>query len=190
VLDGGVFGAWGVSESSTSLYLCVTYKRRAGRSDPFFNSVRKAGIFVTSEGRLEDQFLEVSLDDHVLDRGHRNFQKIGIRGIGEMRINFPARTSIQSHELVHKVFACLFSAAGIAMEIGEAEFGDWAVLDLGLEYVHLIQEKDQSRILEPMGIGNRLPQHQSFLHLILQRVSIYLTFPIAQLTPSLSSAKH
>jgi hypothetical protein len=41
-----------------------------------------------------------------------------------------------------------------------------------------------------MGIGNRLPQHQSFLHLILQRVSIYLPFSIALLTPSLSSAKH
>jgi hypothetical protein len=107
-----------------------------------------------------------------------------------MRVDFPARTSIQSHELVHKVFACLFSTASIALEIGEAEFGDWAVLDLGLEYIHLIQEKDQSRILEPMGIGNRLPQHQSFLHLILQNVSISLPFSSAILTPSLSSAKH
>jgi hypothetical protein len=41
-----------------------------------------------------------------------------------------------------------------------------------------------------MGIGNRLPQHQSFLHLILQRVSIYIPIPEIVLTPSLSSARH
>jgi len=43
------------------------------------------------------------------------------------------------------------------MEIGEAKFGDGAVTDLGLEDVHLIKEKDQSRVLEPMRVGNRLP---------------------------------
>ena len=43
------------------------------------------------------------------------------------------------------------------MEIGEAKFGDGAMTDLGLEDVHLIKEKDQSRVLEPMRVGNRLP---------------------------------
>jgi hypothetical protein len=130
------------------------------------------------------------LNDHVLNRGHRNFQKIGICSVGEVRVDLSARTAVQSHKLVHKVFARLFRAGGIALEIGEAKFGDWAVFDFGLEYVHLVQEKDQSRILEPMGIGNRLPQHQSFLHLILQNISIDLQVPTALLTPSLSSAKH
>ena len=41
-----------------------------------------------------------------------------------------------------------------------------------------------------MGIGNRLPQHQSFLHLILQRVSIYQSSARSIPTPSLSSARH
>ena len=97
------------------------------------------------------------MDDHILDGRHCDLQEIGICGIGEMRIDFSARTSIQSHEFFHKVFACLLRIGCIALEIGEAEFGDRAMSDLGLEYIHLVQEKDQSRTLEPMRIGNRLP---------------------------------
>jgi hypothetical protein len=38
----------------------------------------------------------------------------------------------------------LLSIGCIAVEIGEAEFGDWAVTNLGLEQIHLIQKEDQS----------------------------------------------
>jgi hypothetical protein len=130
------------------------------------------------------------LDDHVLNRSHCDLQKIRVRSVGEMRIDFSARTTIESHELVHKVFARLLRVGGIALEIREAEFGDWAVSNLGLEYIHLVQEKDQRRILEPMRIGNRLPQHQSFLHLVLQMVSLHPRVSTIIPTPSLSSAKH
>ena len=159
VMDGGY-----LSESSTSLYL-----RGKSRQSGVRSSIRKGWYLRDIGDPSKDQLLEISLNDHVLDRSHGNFQEIGICSVGEMRIDFSARTSIQSHELVHEVFACLFSTTGIALEIGEAKFRNRTVLDLGLEYIHLVQEKDQCRVLEPMRIGNRLPQHQCFLHLILPK---------------------
>ena len=80
--------------------------------------MNRKGWYLRNIGdRSEDQLLEISLDDHVLDGSHGNFQEIGVCSVGEMRINFSARASVQSHEFVHKVFACLFSTAGIALEI-------------------------------------------------------------------------
>ena len=130
------------------------------------------------------------MNDHILNGSHCDFEKIGISCVCEMAVYFSSWTSVQSDKLVHEILARLLPACCVTLEIGEAEFGDGTVSNLGLEYVHLIQEKDQCRILEPMRIGNRLPQHQSFLHLILQMVSFYPPFSTSILTPSLSSAKH
>lgn len=90
------------------------------------------------------------MDDHVLNRGHRNLQQIGISSVREMRVDFSTRTSIQRNEFVHEVLACLLCIGGIAVEVREAVLGDGAVGDFRLEEIHLIQEKDQGRVLEPV----------------------------------------
>lgn len=40
--------------------------------------------------------------------------------------------------------------------------------DFGFEEVHLVEEEDEGGGLEPVRVGDRFPQHEGFLHLILQ----------------------
>ena len=92
---------------------------------------------------LEYQFLEISLDDHVLNRCHGDFEKIGIRSICEVTIYLPRGCAIQRDELVHKIFAGLLPALCIALEVLKAKFGDGASCDLRLEKVDLVQKEDE-----------------------------------------------
>ena len=94
-------------------------------------------------GRSEYQLLEISLNDHVLNRAHCNFEKIGIRSICEVTVYLSRGCSIQSYELVHEVFASLLPALGVALEILKAEFCDGASCNLRLEQIDLVQEKDK-----------------------------------------------
>lgn len=90
------------------------------------------------------------MDDHILNGGHGDFKKVGIGSVGEMPINFSCRTSIQSHEFIHKVFTCLLPALGISLEIRESVFGNWTVDDFLLEEIDLVEKENESRVFEPM----------------------------------------
>ena len=80
------------------------------------------------------------MDDHVLDRGHGDFQEISIGCVCKVAIYFALWRSVQVDEFVHKVFAGLLPALCIPLEIGEPEFGDRAGSDLTLEKVNLVEE--------------------------------------------------
>lgn len=108
-----------------------------------------------------------------------------------MWIDLSSWASVQSNELVHKVFACLLRICAITLKICEPEFRDGAESNLLLKQIHLVKEQDQGWVLEPMRISNGLPEHQRFLHLILDWVLASLfSVSLAKLTPSLSSARH
>lgn len=67
-----------------------------------------------------------------------------------MAVNLSLGRSIQSCELIHKVFACLLPACGVAHKVREAEFGNGARRYLCLEEINLIEEENEGRVLEPM----------------------------------------
>lgn len=89
-----------------------------------------------------------------MHRCHCDFEEICIRRIGEVRVDLSAWTPVQSHEFIHEISACLFPVGGIALEIGKAAFGDWNRSDFRLEEIHLVQEKNQCRVFEPMRVSN------------------------------------
>ncbi len=88
---------------------------------------------IEKEINLENQFLQILLDDHILNTGHGDLQQIRIRSVRKVGVNFSTRGSIQGNELVHKVFAGLLRIRGITLKICESEFGDGAVGNLLLE---------------------------------------------------------
>lgn len=103
------------------------------------------------------QLLKVSLDDHILNRGHRNLEKVRICCICEMAVHFARRCSVESYELVAEVFARLLPVGGVASEIRKPIFRNRTLCHFLLEEIHFIKEEDESRILEPVGVGDRLP---------------------------------
>ena len=91
-------------------------------------------------GYSQNQILKILLNDHVLDRGHCDFEKIRVGGICEVTVHLPVLISVESNKLVHEVLACLLPAGGVALEIREAELRDWTGGNLGLEQIDFVQE--------------------------------------------------
>jgi hypothetical protein len=86
----------------------------------------------------EDQLLEISLDDHVLDRHHCDLKEGSIGGVGEVAVDFSCGGTIEGHKFLHKVCAGLLRAGGVTRKIREAKFGDRAGSYLLLEDVDLV----------------------------------------------------
>ena len=80
------------------------------------------------------------MDDHVLYGSHRDFEEIGVGCVREVAIDFSCGVAVQGGELVHEVLARLLPAGCVALEVGEAEFGDGALCDLCLEQINLVEE--------------------------------------------------
>lgn len=99
---------------------------------------------------LQNQSLKILLNDHVLDRGHGNFQKICVGSICEVGVNLPSLIPVESNKLVHEVLACLLPARRVALKVREAKFGDGARGNFGLEQIDFVQEQDKRGVLEPM----------------------------------------
>lgn len=106
------------------------------------------------EGALQYELLQVALNNHVLHRGHGDFEKICVGGVGKVAINLLLRVPVQRLELVQEVLASGLVVILGAMVIGEAVVGDGALGQLLLEQVHLVEEQDQGRLGEPMRIGD------------------------------------
>ena len=94
------------------------------------------------------------MDDHILNGSHGDFEKIGVGCVCEVAVDFSCWSSVESYELVHEVFARLLPACRVALEIGEPEFGDWALGNLGLEQIDLVEEQDEGGLLEPVRVGD------------------------------------
>lgn len=94
------------------------------------------------------------MDDHVLNRSHRDFEEIGVGCVCEMAIDFSVGAAVQGGKLVHEVLARLLPAGCVALEVGKAEFGDGALRDLCLEQINLVEEQNERGVLEPMRIRN------------------------------------
>ena len=44
--------------------------------------------------------------------------------------------------------------------------------NLFLEKVDLVEEENEGGVLEPVRVGDGFPEHEGFLHLVLEKVSI------------------
>src|SRR5687767_14991709 len=84
-----------------------------------------------------------------------------------MSVNFLLRVPVEGTELVEEVLACGSVVIGGAMVIGKAMLGDRAARELLAEKIHLVQEQNEGRFGEPVRVGDRLPQHQRLVHLVL-----------------------
>lgn len=116
---------------------------------------------------LQDKLFEVPLDDHVLYGTHGDLQKIGIGRVCEMPIDLFFRIPVQRAKLVHEVLAGLLSIVWGTMIISEAVVRYRAPRQLLLEKVDLVEEQNQGRLGEPVRVGDRLPEHQGLVHLVL-----------------------
>lgn len=119
-------------------------------------------------GYLQDKLVQVSLDDHVLYGLHGDLEQVGVGGIGEVAVNLLMWVAVECSELVHEVLAGGLPVRWVALKVWEAVLGDWVVCDLLFEEIHLVKEENEGGVGEPLGVGNRLPQHESFLHLVLR----------------------
>lgn len=115
---------------------------------------------------LEYELIKIALDDHILHRGHGDLEQVGVGGIGEVAVDFLLWVAVQGAELVHEVLGYLLPVCRVANEICEAVLLHGGVWKLLLEQIHLVEEKNQRRPGEPLRVGNRLPQHERFLHLV------------------------
>lgn len=118
--------------------------------------------------RSQNELLQIALYDHVLDRSHCDLEEVRIGGIREMTVDLLLWIPVQSTELVHEVFAGLLPVIWRTVVVCEAVLCDRVSRQLLLEEIHFVEEKDQGRLGEPMGVGNRFPEHQRLVHLILE----------------------
>lgn len=116
---------------------------------------------------LQDKLFEVPLDNHVLYGTHCNLEEIGIGRVCEVSIDLLVRIPVQRAELVHKVLAGLLGIVRGAMIISEAVVRYRASGQLLLEEIDLVEEKNQGRLGEPVRVGDRLPEHEGLVHLVL-----------------------
>lgn len=84
-----------------------------------------------------------------------------------MAVYLLIRIPVERSELVHEVLARLLVVIGRAMVVGEAVLCYWAPRKLLLEEIGLVEEDDEGRFGEPVGIGDRLPEHEGLVHLVL-----------------------
>lgn len=75
-------------------------------------------------------------------------------------------------EFIEEVLAGRLIIVAGAMVIYKAISAKRVGRQLLNEQVHFVQEQDDGRIFEPPRVNNRLPQHQSLIHLVLHMVSI------------------
>ena len=115
----------------------------------------------------QDELVQVPLDDHVLHGVHGDLEQVRIGGVCEVAVDLLLRVAVERAELVEEVLGGRLPVGGVAGEVGEAVLGDRVRLDLRLEQVHLVEEEDERRAREPLRVRDRFPQHQSFLHLVL-----------------------
>lgn len=116
---------------------------------------------------LQDKLFQVPLDNHVLHGTHGDLQKIGIGRVCEMPINLLVRIPVQRAELVHEVLAGLLGIVRGTMIISETVIRYRASGQLLLEKVDLVEEQNQGRFCEPVRVGDRFPEHEGFVHLVL-----------------------
>ena len=116
---------------------------------------------------LQDKLLQVPLDDHILYGTHCDLEQVCICGIREMAVDLLFRVAVERAKLVHEVLAGLHPVIRGAVVVGEAVVGDRALCQLLLEQIHLVEEKNERRFGEPMRVGNRLPEHERLVHLVL-----------------------
>lgn len=115
----------------------------------------------------QDELLQVALDYHVLYRAHGNLEQVGVGRIGKVAINLLFGVPVQRPEFVHEVFAGLLPIIDGALVVDKAVAGNGTYRDLLLEEIHLVEEEDEGRFGEPVRVGDGLPQHQGFVHLVL-----------------------
>lgn len=85
-----------------------------------------------------------------------------------MAVDLLLGVSVEGSELVHEVLARLLVIVWRALVVDEAMRRYRARCDLLAEEIHLVEEEDEGGFGEPMRIRDGFPQHQCFVHLILQ----------------------
>ena len=85
-----------------------------------------------------------------------------------MAVDLAALRAIERNELVTEVFARFLPRGGIPAKVGKAVFGDRGDGDFGFEEIHFVEEEDEGRVLEPVRVGDGFPEHEGFLHLVLE----------------------
>ena len=120
---------------------------------------------------LQDELIQISLNNHILDTLHCNLEQIRVRRIREMSVDFLMWVSVQRTELVHEVFRSGLPVRWVALEVWKTVLGYRVVGHLLFEEVHFVEEEDQGAVGEPLRVGDGFPKHEGFLHLVLGIVS-------------------
>lgn len=106
---------------------------------------RKRGIAYNDhefgEKGLENQDAKVRLDDGVLHTLHRDLQKIGVRCVGEVNVDFSVRRLVERPEFVGEVLRRSVVVIIYPRVIRKVVF-DWLLHEFLPEEINLVQEQD------------------------------------------------
>lgn len=72
------------------------------------------------------QLLQVALDNHVLNRAHRDLEQVGVGRVGKVSVYFFFGIPAQGAELIEEVLARRLVIVRRAVVIGKAVFSDGA----------------------------------------------------------------
>lgn len=75
------------------------------RLDAARNRLVEAGQPASNKKTLENQLLQITLNNHVLDGAHSNGEQVRVRGICKVAINFTVGISAQRAKFVEEVLA-------------------------------------------------------------------------------------
>lgn len=133
------------------------------------------------------------MQDHVLDTGHGDLEKVGVGCVGEVNVDvldtevsFRGKSTgydsgahllgvaVKALEVVLKERGCVFVRLWISRVFREVLL-DWSVGEFLLKQVDLVEEEDDGCPNKPLRVAYTLEQHQSFLHLVLRPVCQYPT---------------
>ena len=96
-----------------------------------------------------------------------------------MHVGLFARVAHQVPELPREKLLASFHVAVTAVVVGKV-FSDWCCTSLNLlaEEIDLVEEEDESRLLEVLAVGDALEEHEGFVHLVLGVVCQLSSIPI------------
>ena len=107
---------------------------------------------------LQYVFIQVVLNNRVLNTLHRNTEQVRIRRVGEMYVDFPIRCAVETSELLGKVLLCRFYVGLTSMIVGEVVL-DRLLRELFSEEIHLVEEQYYRRLAEPWKAQDGLEKH-------------------------------
>lgn len=110
--------------------------------------------------------------DHVLHGSHSDLEQVGVGRVCVVNVDLLFRLPHKITELVCKKVHTGLNVSGLACVVWE-DFADWAhaASYLFAEEIDLVEEENESGLLEVFGVGDGFEEHQGLMHLVLQQIS-------------------